>query len=70
MAKTRPVKISEITMALHQVIYIRLCKGKMMKLFILLIHVNIDILISGMLWKGKIIGRNENEVFFLRGIIN
>lgn len=68
MAKTRPVKISEITMALHQVIYIRLCKGKMMKLFILLI--NIDILISGMLWKGKIIGRNENEVFFLRGIIN
>lgn len=62
MAKTRPVKISEITMALHQVIYIRLCKGKMMKLFILLI--NIDILISGMLWKGKIIGRNENEVFF------
>lgn len=68
MAKTRPVKISEITMALHQVIYIRLCKGKMMKLFILLI--NIDILISGMLWKGKIIGRNENEVFFLRGILN
>lgn len=68
MAKTRPVKISEITMALHQVIYIRLCKGKMMKLFILLI--NIDILISDMLWKGKIIGRNENEVFFLRGIIN
>lgn len=68
MAKTRPVKISEITMALHQVIYIRLCKGKMMKLFILLI--NIDILISGMLWKEKIIGRNENEVFFLRGIIN
>lgn len=39
-----------------------------MKLFILLI--NIDILISGMLWKGKIIGRNENEVFFLRGILN
>lgn len=68
MAKTRPVKISEITMALHQVIYIRLCKGKMMKLFILLI--NIDILISDMLWKGKIIGRNENEVFFLRGILN
>lgn len=68
MAKTRPVKISEITMALHQVIYLRLCKGKMMKLFILLI--NIDILISGMLWKGKIIGRNENEVFFLRGILN
>lgn len=68
MAKTRPVKISEITMALHQDIYIRLCKGKMMKLFILLI--NIDILISGMLWKGKIIGRNENEVFFLRGILN
>lgn len=68
MAKTRPVKISEITMALHQVIYIRLCKGKMMKLFILLI--NIDILISGMLWKGKIIGRNENEVFILRGILN
>lgn len=68
MAKTRPVKISEITMALHQVIYIRLCKGKMMKLFILII--NIDILISGMLWKGKIIGRNENEVFFLRGILN
>lgn len=68
MAKTRPVKISEITMALHQVIYIRFCKGKMMKLFILLI--NIDILISGMLWKGKIIGRNENEVFILRGILN
>lgn len=68
MAKTRPVKISEITMALHQVIYLRLCKGKMMKLFILLI--NIDILISGMLWKGKIIGRNENEVFILRGILN
>lgn len=68
MAKTRPVKISEITMALHQVIYIRLCKGKMMKLFILLI--NIDILISDMLWKGKIIGRNENEVFILRGILN
>lgn len=68
MAKTRPVMISEITMALHQVIYIRLCKGKMMKLFILLI--NIDILISGMLWKGKIIGRNENEVFILRGILN
>lgn len=68
MAKTRPVKISEITMALHQVIFLRLCKGKMMKLFILLI--NIDILISGMLWKGKIIGRNENEVFILRGILN
>lgn len=68
MAKTRPVKISEITMALHQVIYIRLCKGKMMKLFILLI--NIDILINDMLWKGKIIGRNENEVFILRGILN
>lgn len=66
MAKTRPVKISEITMALHQIIYIRLCKGKMMKLFILLI--NIDILISGMLRKGKIIGRNEN--LFLRGILN
>lgn len=55
-------------MALHQVIYLRLCKGKMMKLFILLI--NIDILISDMLWKGKIIGRNENEVFILRGILN
>lgn len=68
MAKTRPVKISEITMALHQVIYIRLCKGKMIKLFILLI--NIDILINDMLWKGKIIGRNENEVFILRGILN
>lgn len=68
MAKTRPVKISEITMALHQVIYIRLCKGKIMKRFILLI--NIDILINDMLWKGKIIGRNENEVFILRGILN
>lgn len=40
----------------------------MMKFFIFFI--NIDILISGMLWKGKIIGRNENEVFFLRGILN
>lgn len=39
-----------------------------MKFFIFFI--NIDILISGMLWKGKIIGRNENEVFILRGILN
>lgn len=39
-----------------------------MKFFIFFI--NIDILINDMLWKGKIIGRNENEVFILRGILN